>query len=68
MQNLKKKYETLEEKFPVIFDKIDKGHYCIVHMKNTMEPMIFDHNQEKLYNPPDGYMKYDNDNFRKHVV
>lgn len=66
MQNLK--YKVLEEDFPTIFKKIEHGHYCIVHMKDTMQPMIFDHDSNEIYNPPAGYIKYDNDNFRKNIV
>jgi hypothetical protein len=61
MQNLK----VLEESNNVIFSKIARGDYAIVHIKYTMEPKIFDHNTKMLYTPPDGYIKYDNDNYRR---
>jgi hypothetical protein len=61
MQNLK----ILEESNTVIFSKIERGDYAIVHMKETMEPKIFDHDTKLLYTPPEGYIEYDNDNYKK---
>jgi len=62
--------QTLEEANNVIFRKIEIGDYCIVHIKDTMEPKIFDLETKLLYTPPTGYMEYDNDNFarRKAIV
>jgi hypothetical protein len=34
-------------------------------MKETMEPKIFDHDTKLLYTPPEGYIEYDNDNYKK---
>lgn len=62
---MNKNYKTLEQSNSAIFKNIKIGNYAIVHLKNTMEPMIFEHDTKKLYNPPEGYIKFDNDNYRR---
>jgi hypothetical protein len=58
-------HKVLEEANNVIFRKMEIGDYCIVHLKESMEPRIYDQDSKTLYVPPEGYMKFDNDNFQR---
>jgi len=57
MQNLNNL--TYEE----IYSKIFLGSYTLVHMKETMEPKLYDNDNEALLDVPDGYLEYDKERY-----
>jgi hypothetical protein len=57
MQNLNNL--TYEE----IYSKIFLGSYTLVHMKETMEPKLYDNDNEVLHDVPDGYLEYDKERY-----
>lgn len=54
--------------FDQIFWKIEIGDFCIVHMKSTMEPFIYDQDLKVLYYMPDGYMDYDKKHYYRNIA
>lgn len=53
--------------FEEIFEKLDRHELVIVHMKETMIPMIYDPFDKQLYDMPEGYMAYDKHHFFKKI-
>lgn len=53
--------------FEEIFEKLDRHELVIVHMKETMVPMLYDPYDKALYEMPEGYMAYDKHHFFKKI-
>ena len=48
-----------------IYVKIFLGTYTLVHMKETMEPKLYDNDNSALLEIPDGYLDYDKKRYHR---
>ena len=61
MQDLK------EKEFADIFNKIYLGNLTIVHIKGTMEPKLYDNDNQMIIDIPDGYLEYDKKKYYRNI-
>ena len=50
-----------------IWDKIYYGTYTLVHLKETMGPKLYDNDNKKLIDVPDGYIEYDKKRYYRNI-
>lgn len=59
--------EKVDMTFEEIFDKLAKHELVIVHMKETMTPMLYDPFENTLSEIPEGYLTYDKHHYFKNI-
>jgi hypothetical protein len=55
--------EIISLTYDEIYTKIFLGTYTLVHMKETMQPKLYDNDNEALLDVPDGYLEYDKERY-----
>lgn len=57
------KKRKLPTKFEDIWYRMSMREYVLVHLKDTMEPRIYDIANDTLHVPPEGYLEYDKERY-----
>jgi hypothetical protein len=56
-----------EKQFAEIFNKIYLGNLTIVNIKSTMEPKLYDNDNQMIIDIPEGYLEYDKKKYSRNI-
>lgn len=59
--------ELLPLTYEQIYNKLDRRDFVLVHLKETMTPLLLEPDSGKIFEVPEGYLDYDKQYYWRNI-